>query len=144
MVHQRILKNMTNAKRVWCTSILCGGLSACGGQHGQYPLPKVGDTFAGSKVVKVEKIQPEQRTSAGTSNDLPAPRAEVVLQTKYTRAIPLGNGKFAYATVQQWVFHPERDKDGSLLCIEDENHCIELLKLKQQLSRPANDPIGIR
>ena len=72
------------------------------------------------------------------------PRPSVALQTKYTKAIPLKDGRFAYETVQQWVFHPDGGKDGSLICVEDGNHCIELLKLKEQLNLPANDPLGIR
>jgi len=109
-----------------------------------YPLPKVGDTFAGHKVLKVEKVQPEETTRTETPDGLPAPRTDVRLQHKYTKAIPLESGKVAYQTVQQWVFHPEGDKDGSLICVEDGNHCIGLLKLKEQLGRPANDPLGIR
>jgi hypothetical protein len=43
-----------------------------------------------------------------------------------------------------WVFQPEGENDKSRICVEDAFHCISLLKLQEQLYRPANDPLGIR
>jgi hypothetical protein len=146
--------------RMLCVSLLCVLLSACSvGQRGQVsqtnstkkaepsgtsrsPLPKVEDTFAGGKVPRVEKEQAGGTPRAETVSGLPAPKTSVSLQTKYTKAIPLGDGRFAYETVQQWVFQLEGDSDGSRICVEDGSHCIELAKLKEQLSRPLNVSVG--
>jgi hypothetical protein len=54
------------------------------------------------------------------------------------------DSKPAYETVHQWVFHPDGERDGSLICVDDDKHCIPLMKLREQLNRPANDPLGIR
>jgi hypothetical protein len=93
-------------------------------------------------LLKVEKVQPKETTRGETQDGLPAPKTSVSLQTKYTKAIPLGDGRFAYETVQQWVFQLEGDSDGSRICVEDGSHCIELAKLKEQLSRPLNVSVG--
>jgi len=76
---------------------------------------------------------------------LPAPKTAVSVQTKYLKAVPLKSGaEPAYLTVVQWVFQPDGEKDGTLICVGDGDHCIELQKLKDELNRPANDPLGIR
>jgi hypothetical protein len=126
--------------RVLWVVLLCSGISACGASwHDQSPEPVSSkDTHPLAKVGL-----PEEGTRADAPDGLPAPKTSMALQSKYTKAIPLGNGKFAHVTVAQWVFHPDGDKDGSLICVEDGNHCIALVKLKEQLNRPANDPLGI-
>ena len=80
---------------------------------------------------------------SSSSESLPAPKTHVTFQSKNVKAIPMKDGKFAYQVVNQWVFTPD-DKDESLICVSDDKHCIKLLSLQEQLSRPANDPLGIR
>jgi hypothetical protein len=76
---------------------------------------------------------------------LPPPKPAVSLQIKYLRAIPIrGASAPAYETVPQWVFQPSGEKDGTLICVGDGSHCIELQKLREQLNRPSDDPLGIR
>lgn len=78
------------------------------------------------------------------TGDLPTPRRKVSFETKYTEIIPLEGKEPAYEIVDQWVFRPDDEKDGTLICVDDDQHCIGLLKLKEQLGRPSNDPLGIR
>ena len=90
-----------------------------------------------------------QGSPAGASLDkaaeaLPESKTSVTLQGKYVRKIPINGSSPAYITVRQWVFHPDGDKDGTLICVKDGTHCIELVKLEAQLNRPTNDPLGIR
>lgn len=84
------------------------------------------------------------QTPGTKTNNLPPPRTRVSLQTKYTKAIPMNGSEPAYEVVEQWVFQPDGDKDQALICVEDDLHCIPVLKLKEQLNRPSNDPLGIR
>jgi hypothetical protein len=75
---------------------------------------------------------------------LPAPKTKVSLQQKSIKAFSIANSsKTSYQVVDQWVFQPD-DTDGSLICVGDGEHCITLQKLREQLNRPANDPMGIR
>ena len=85
---------MTYMNRALWVALLCSGISACGvSQHDQsstknaHPSAKVG--------------QPEETTRAQTPGGLPVPRTSMALETKYTKAIPLKDGRFAYETVQQ-------------------------------------------
>src|SRR5436190_4319106 len=82
---------------------------------------------------------PRTQSAANTTSDgLPPPKPIVTLQEKYMRVIPLKNGsKPAYEIVSQWVFQPSED-DNSIICVGDGQHCVTLLKLKEQLTRPAN------
>ncbi len=71
----------------------------------------------------------------------PASEPVVSLRTKFT-ASGVTNGGFRWTqSVQQWVFQPADDTE---ICVGDDAHCIVLSKLKEQLYRPPNDPLGIR
>lgn len=74
---------------------------------------------------------------------LPRPETKVSFQAIPTRAIPVGNGQFAHQVVDQWLFGSSASGE-SLICVGDDSHCITLAKLREQLNRPANDPLGIR
>jgi len=87
------------------------------------------------------KATPE--AAAAPSDKLPPPKTKMSLQQKSTKAFPMAGGKFFYEVADQWVFQPA-ENDNSLICVGDGEHCITLLKLKEQLNRPANDPLGIR
>jgi hypothetical protein len=104
--------------------------------------PSAPNTSHDSAAPPPRPLPPE--VTSKTPDALPAPTTRLSLQTKYTKAIPLDNSRTpAYTIVQQWVFQVD-GKDDSLICVGDGEHCIALLKLKEQLTRPANDPLGIR
>ncbi len=96
----------------------------------------------GSASVASDSAQPAGAKAAtaspSASDALPSPKTHVMFQSKYTHAIPMKGGKSAYTTVNQWVFVPD-GKDESLICISDSDHCITLVKLQEQLNRPASD-----
>jgi hypothetical protein len=91
------------------------------------------------------------RTGKGASSEptalakdgLPPPKTRASIETKYVRAIPLDGKKPAYLTVEQWLFHVDGEEDGTLICVDNDSHCIPLVKLREQLNRPANDPLGL-
>jgi hypothetical protein len=87
--------------------------------------------------------KPSLEATSKAADALPPPKTKVSLQQKSTKAFPTANGKPFYEIVDQWVFQPD-DTDGSLICVGDGEHCITLQKLKEQLNRPPNDPLGIR
>jgi hypothetical protein len=65
------------------------------------------------------------------------------VETKYIPARPLTGDKRRYEAVEQWVFHIDGEQDPTLVCVEDGRHCIPVVKLREQLNRPANDPLGL-
>lgn len=107
------------------------------------PQTSTNASHSGSSALPVTEASPAA-TTRKASDTLPPPKTKVSLQQKSTKAFPMENGsKFFYEVVDQWVFQPD-DTDSSLICVEDGEHCIALLKLKEQLNRPANDPLGLR
>ena len=107
------------------------------------PQPSTNASQSGSSALRATKASPASITPKALDTR-PPPKTKMSLQQKSTKAIPTENGsKFFYQVVDQWVFQPDA-ADSSLICVEDGEHCITLLKLKEQLNRPANDPLGLR
>jgi hypothetical protein len=71
----------------------------------------------------------------------PQSGARVTLQKKVVRVIPNTEPK---QMADQWVFHVSEKQDDTVICVNDEAHCITLERLRDQLYRPGDDPNGIR
>jgi hypothetical protein len=76
---------------------------------------------------------------------LPAPEALVSFQQKPAWVMPVGKSQPpAKVIADQWVFRLRGPDDNTMLCVDDELHCIALKALWDQVSRPAHDASGIR
>jgi hypothetical protein len=90
------------------------------------------------------KANAQRAGVAEAADGLPAPKTLVTFQQKYTKAFSgATHSKPFYEVVNQWIFQPD-ENDDSIICVEDGEHCITLTALKEQLNRPASDPLGIR
>jgi hypothetical protein len=105
--------------------------------------PRASKDASGGRSSSSGTEAPATSSRPDVSPTLPSPKVKVSLQQKSVKAFPLKDGQSYYEVLDQWVFQPI-DGDDSLICVGDDEHCIPLSKLKEQLYRPANDPLAIR
>jgi hypothetical protein len=76
---------------------------------------------------------------------LAAAEALVSFQQKPVWVMPVAKSQPpARAVADQWVFRLRGPDDNTMLCVDDELHCIALNALWDQVRRPADDAPGIR
>jgi hypothetical protein len=98
------------------------------------------------------QIREREANAATTSSSgeqpagaLAAPEALVSFQQKPVWVMPLAKSQPpAKAVADQWVFRLRGPDDNTMLCVDDELHCIALKALWDQVQRPADDASGIR
>jgi len=97
------------------------------------------------------QIRERDANAAATSSSgeqsagaLAAPEALVSFQQKPVWVMPSTESQSpAKVIADQWVFRLRGPDDNTMLCVDDELHCIALKALWDQVSRPAHDPSGI-
>jgi hypothetical protein len=77
----------------------------------------------------------------GVAAESVSPETLVSFQRRVVRVIPLaGSQTPAKVVADQWVFRFRGDDDDTLICVDDESHCIGLKQLHTQLYRPVKNP----